>query len=85
MVDRGHGFDFSSYEILLLLQSETMALLEVNARTEHRATQLPRALVEFYEDFCINGGTIFLSMMHGDTPDLVIRLGQSISHCKGSA
>jgi hypothetical protein len=38
MVDRGHGLDFSNYEILLLLQSETMALLEVNARTEHRAT-----------------------------------------------
>jgi hypothetical protein len=46
---------------------------------------MPRALVEFYEDFYINGGTIFLSTMPGDTPDLVIRLGQSICHCKGSA
>ena len=42
-----------------------------------------RAMVEFYEDFCNNGGTIFPTTMPGDDPNLVIGLGQSIHHRKG--
>ena len=42
-----------------------------------------RAMVEFYEDFCNNGGTIFPTTMPGDAPDLVIGLAQSIHHHKG--
>ena len=83
MIDKGHGFGDRIYEILLHLQSKTMALLGPHTRTEQRATGIPRAMVEFYEDFCNNGGIILPTIMPEDVPDLTIKLGEGIHHHKG--
>ena len=52
----------------------------LHTRMGHRATDIPRAMVELYEDLCDTGGTIFSSTMPEDGHDIAIRLGQSVHY-----
>ena len=71
-MDRRHGFGDMIYEILLPLRSDTGSLLGLHTGRGHQNTDIPRAMVEMYEDLCDTGRTLFPTMMPEEAHDIAM-------------